>query len=239
MKRITFYLAILISQSSIGQTFSDQQVDAFQFVDSLIKKEDLVFQNNDLVFPKEIQGILLKVQKSMAENKTWFEDYFNKNYKEGEGLPYDEKFGVTREEYELVKNLDKTPPKLTPIAEDTITALKKNDRLTFKSKGSLKIFDLLEIDFKTRTVLLGMDTIPYSNKINASSTTPFGKWHGYSWKYEKSNQTDNFKIDELESEIIEISFGRTFDNKILVLLKAKKVDKGTIKANIDVIEFVK
>ena len=98
MKRITFYLAILISQSSIGQTFSDQQVDAFQFVDSLIKKEDLVFQNNDLVFPKEIQGILLKVQKSMAENKTWFEDYFNKNYKEGEGLPYDEKFGVTRED---------------------------------------------------------------------------------------------------------------------------------------------
>ena len=91
----------------------------------------------------------------MTENKAWFEEYFNKNYKEGEGLPYDEKFGITKEEYELIKNMDKTPPKLTPIAEDTITAFKKNDELTFKSKSKFKIFDLLEIDFKTRGIVQG------------------------------------------------------------------------------------
>ena len=230
MKTIIFFLAILISQTSIGQTLDDQKINAFQFIDSLIKEGDFVFQTNDLVFSKQVQEISLKMQKSMTENKAWFEEYLNKNYKEGEGLPYDEKFGITKEEYELIKNMDKTPPKLTPIAEDTITAFKKNDELTFKSKSKFKIFDLLEIDFKTRTVLLATDTVPYASKIVAPSNTPFGEWHGYSWKYEKSNQTDTFKIDELESELIEISFGKTLNNKTLVLLKAKKVDKGAVKS---------
>jgi hypothetical protein len=223
----------------MGQTSSDEKLKAFRFVDSLFREGDLVFQINDVVFPPKLQEILSKIQKSMAENKEWFEQYFSKNYKEGEGLPYNEKLGVTKEEYEQVQNIRKNPPKLTPIAEDTIAVAKKNWVLTFKSKTSLKTLDPLRIDLNTRTVMLGSDTIPYAKEIDAPVTTLFGKWHGYSWKYERSNQTNNFKFNQLEGELIEINFGKTIDNKGIISLKVQKVVNGTSQTNAEIRGFIK
>ena len=97
MRTLIFYLLVFFSQVSMGQASSDEKSKAFRFVDSLFKEGDFVFQINDVVFPPKLQKILSKIQKSMAENKEWFEQYFNKNAKDGEALPYNAKFGVTKE----------------------------------------------------------------------------------------------------------------------------------------------
>ena len=59
-------------------------------------------------------------------------------------------------------------------------------------------------------MIFNQDTLPYHNEINAPGTTPFGEWHGYSWKKETANfgKNDDFKVDKLVAKIIEISFGR-------------------------------
>ncbi|MFZ1858455.1 MAG: hypothetical protein WAU29_13925, partial [Chitinophagaceae bacterium] len=66
---------------------------------------------------------------------------------------------------------------------------------------------------------------------------PFGEWHGYSWKKESSNLSDNddLKVDKLVSKIIEINIGRVKqNNKILFRLKYKDVDKRKVNANVDI-----
>lgn len=86
-------------------------------------------------------------------------------------------------------------------------------------------------------MIFNNDTIPYHNEINASNTTPFGEWHGYSWKKEISNLGDNeeLKIDKLVSKIIEVNIGRVKQsNKILFLLKYKDVNMGHVNANVDI-----
>ena len=86
-------------------------------------------------------------------------------------------------------------------------------------------------------MIFNNDTIPYYNEINAPITTPFGEWHGYSWKKETSNLGDNddFKVDKLVSKIIEINIGRVKqNNKTLFFIKYKDVNKGQINANVDI-----
>ncbi len=43
----------------------------------------------------------------MAANKEWAAEYMNKCYKSGEGMPYNEKFGITKAEYDEIKNSDR------------------------------------------------------------------------------------------------------------------------------------
>jgi len=230
-------LVTLISNVASGQAAFKSRTKAFEFVDSLLAKDKLTVEFLDFVFPQEVQDILLRVQKAMAEKKEWSEEYFSKNYKAGEGLPYHENFGVTREEYQKIKDLDKTPLTIVVQGTSTIGRNRTTGILSFSAdEEKAKLFELLEIDFKNELMIFNGDTIAYHNEINAPSTTPFGEWHGYSWKNEISNLGDNedLKVDKLVSKIIEINMGRVKqNNKILFRLKYKDVNKGQVNANVD------
>lgn len=235
--RILLFLTI-ISQAACGQTEFRAKSKPFAFIDSVITKDDLNVEFLDFVFSQDVQEILLRFQKSMAENKEWSEEYFSKNYKAGEGLPYHEKFGITKEEYQKIKDIDKSPPTIVVKSTASIKRNKTSGILTFTAiKDDVKFFELLKIDFKKEALIFNNDTIPFSNDVNAPETTPFGEWHGYAWKKETSNLGDNddLKMDKLVSKIIEINFGRVkLNNKILFRLKYKDIDKGQINANLDV-----
>lgn len=106
--RVQFFL-LLISHLVYGQSEVRPRNNSFAFIDSTIVKDTFTVEFLDFVFPQDVQDILLRVQKAMAEKKEWSEEYFSKNYKAGEGLPYHENFGVSKEEYQKIKDLDKTP----------------------------------------------------------------------------------------------------------------------------------
>ena len=235
--RILILLSI-ISNIASGQSDLNTKDKAFEFIDTMIAKDKLTVEFLDFVFPQDVQDILLRVQKAMAEKKEWSEEYFSKNYKAGEGLPYHENFGVTKEEYQKIKDLDKTPLTIVVKSTSTINKYRTTDILTFSAdEENAQLFDLLEIDFKKKLMIFNNDTIPYYNEINAPITTPFGEWHGYSWKKETSNLGDNddFKVDKLVSKIIEINIGRVKqNNKTLFFIKYKDVNKGQINANVDI-----
>lgn len=231
-------LLTIISNVVSGQTEFKTRSRAFEFIDTIITKDKLTVEFLDFVFPQDVQDILLRVQKAMAEKKEWSEEYFSKNYKAGEGLPYHENFGVTKEDYQKIKDLDKTPLTIVVKSASTINRNRTTDILSFSAdEEKAQLFELLEIDFKNELIIFNSDTIPYHNEINAPSTTPFGEWHGYSWKKEFSNLGDNddLKVDKLVSKIIEINIGRVKqNNKILFRLKYKDVNKGQVNANVDI-----
>lgn len=235
--RILILLAF-ISNTASGQSDLNAKNKAFKFIDTVISNDKLKVEFLDFVFPQDVQDILLRVQKAMAEKKEWSEEYFSKNYIAGEGLPYHENFGVTKEEYQKIKNLDKAPLRVIVKNTSTINKKRTNDILTFAAdEESAQLFDLLAIDLKKELMIFNNDTIPFYNIINAPSSTPFGEWHGYSWRKETSNLGDNdeFKVDKLVSKIFEINIGRVKqNNKILFRLKYKDIDKGHVNASVDI-----
>lgn len=231
-------LFTIISNIASGQSDLNTKDKAFDFIDTLIVKDKLAVDFLDFVFPQDVQDILLRVQKAMIENKEWSEEYFSKYYKAGEGLPYHEKFGVTKEEYQKIKDIDKIRTTIIVKSTSVISKNRNNDILSFSTdEEKFQLFEFLEIDLKNQLMIFNNDTIPYLNEINASSTSLFGEWQGYSWKKEISNLGDNddLNVDKLVSKIIEIKIGRIKkNNKTLFLLKYKDVDKGQINANIDI-----
>ncbi len=231
-------LFTIISNIASGQSDLNTKDKAFDFIDTLIVKDKLAVEFLDFVFPQDVQDILLRVQKAMIENKEWSEEYFSKYYKAGEGLPYHEKFGVTKEEYQKIKDIDKIRTTIIVKSTSVISKNRNNDILSFSTdEEKFQLFEFLEIDLKNQLMIFNNDTIPYLNEINASSTSLFGEWQGYSWKKEISNLGDNddLNVDKLVSKIIEIKIGRIKkNNKTLFLLKYKDVDKGQINANIDI-----
>lgn len=233
----------MISQVACGQTSIKSQSEPFLFVDSLLKKDQITVEILDFTLPPDIQDIMLRFQKAMAENKEWAQEYFSKNYKKGEGLPYNEKFGISREEYQKIKDIDKSPP--TVVVKNTVT-IKVNrtaNSITFTTThDDIKVIELLKIDLRNQMMSFNNDTIPFNNEINAPASTPFGEWHGYAWKKEASNlgENDDLNIDKLISKIIEVDFGTVKSNgKSLLRIKYKDVDKGQVKANLDMAYYLK
>ncbi len=242
MTKKILFLLLIISQVVCGQPASHYNSKPFSFVDSLFSKENYTAEFLDFEFPQDIQDILLRVQKAMAEKKEWAQEYLSKNYKAGEGLPYHENFGVTEEEYQKIKNLDKTPPTLVVKRTSSITINRTTDYLLFKTTDEdAKAIQLLKIDLKNELVVFIRDTIPFSAEITASSLKAYGNVQGYTWKKEISDLDDNdpLKIDNIVSTIAEINFGRVLsDNKNLLSLKYKKINKGKIIANLEIIWYL-
>jgi len=234
-----FLLSLLIVfQVACGQTAQQpNKSKPFAFLDSLLKKDNYTAEFLDFEYPKEIQEITMRFQKSVAERKDWFQEYYSKNYKEGEGMPYNENFGITKEEYQKIKDLVKTPPTIVVRSTASLKVNRNSNTFSFKASASdLKFLESLKIDFTNEVVTFMNDTIPFSSEINTPGTTPFGEWHGYSWTKETSNvaKDDDLKIDSLISKIIEIDFGTIKkNNKTLLRLKYKILNKGTYKANLD------
>ena len=234
--RLILFL-IITSQVAYGQQSRLNVNKPFSFIDSLFTKSKYQVEFLDFVFANDVQEILLRFKKSLAQNKEWAEQYVSKNYKPGEGLPYHENFGITKEEYQKIKDIEKSPPSLVVKGQATIETIRSPDFLSFKAiDRNAKFFESLNIDLKNELLVFLNDTIPFSQKIDAPSSTPFGEWHGYSWKKEISNlkDEDDLKIDSLVNKIVEVSFGRVqTSSKILLILKYKEVNKGEIRANFD------
>ena len=233
-----FFLFITISQIACAQTLQQKDNQPYLFIDSLFTKENFTVEILDFEYPKDIQEIVLRFQNSMAEKKEWIEEYFSKNYKPGEGLPYHENFGITKEEYHKIKDLQNAPPKVIVKSTALIKVNRTSNILSFEAiEDEARFFESLQVDLKNNTLIFLNDTIPFSKEINTLAPNSFGKWHGYSWKKEISNlgDKDDLKMDSLVSKIVEINFGKLqVTNKILFRLKYKEINKGVVKANFDV-----
>jgi hypothetical protein len=242
-----FYRALLfatiISQFACAQTSTKNISKPFLFVDSLLKKDTVTLEILDFSFPADVQEIMLRFQKALTANKKWAQEYFSKNFKEGEPLPYDEKFGISREEYQKIKGIEKSRPSVVIKSTATLEVHRTPRYITFTTTNAgVKFLELLKIDVNNQTLMFDNDTIPFHTEFNAPASTPFGEWHGYAWKKEISNlkESDELNIDKLIAKIVEIDFGKVASSgKGILRFKYKDVDKGQIKADVDTLYFLK
>lgn len=197
----------------------------------------------DFEYPKDIQEIVARWQKAMTEKREWFQQYFSKNYKEGEGMPYNENFEITKEEYQRIKDLSKVPQTVVVRSQTFLKVKRSSNILSFEADESdMQFLAALKIDLRKERLMFLNDTIPFSSEINTSPSNPFGQWRGYSWKKEVSNlgEKDELKMEKLIATITEINFGSiNSSNKILFRLKRKDINKGTVNENYDFASYLK
>lgn len=234
---------IVISQVACSQPVKQVRTKPYLYVDSLFNKENYTTEFLDFEFDKDYQEIALRMQNAMAANKEWTEQYFSKYYKPGEGLPYHENMGITKQEYQKIKDIQKSPPKIIVKSTGSLKIKRNNGFLSFQTnEEDTKFLEAFKIDLKNEIILMADDTISIVKEINSTGQTAFGEWHGYSWRKEISNlgEKDDLKYETLITKIVEINFCRMkATNKIFFRLKYKDINKLDLKANIDMMCYLK
>jgi hypothetical protein len=212
MKSILFPTFALVSSAAFAAD-PPKALSEFLPANSLVKAEIVV-----VVPPPEIDKYVGKVEESARKDPTWFAEH-SKNSKPGVPLPYDEKLGLTKEEYdEYLKLWAKREFK--PV-EAAVLQLKegKDGTWTIGAAGSANIISLLKFDpAKNEFKSLNGDLKALPD-VNADANSTLGAWTGHEWKYEEE--------DGLSTTKENIAIGKTADGKYgLIVYRLQEVSSA-------------
>jgi hypothetical protein len=150
-----------------------------------------------LGMPKEAEEIGRRLQQALAADPTWLKSYLaGQNLKPGDILPYNVKFGITKDEYALfVRSMDKMT--LNKVGEVIVHVKKLDNKEVISIEGVTLPVNTFEFsaDGETMTCALG-HTTEQTTIDQSDATSPTGKWHGTQWALQQgepnTNGTDDF-----------------------------------------------
>lgn len=187
-----FALAFLIAcgQSQPRSTIFDKEVtkDFQEDVFSLLPTGEYIVDIMDKVtISPRRQELQEKFMQATKVNSEWFTEQLKNVEETGKGISYDQRLGMTAEEWEEYKNLmdNMKDIQVSSSGTTTVKVSKKNDIITFKSGGKLVSLNNTSIDTKNKTVTIDnsilplIDTIIVNNSDNAFRTA----WRGYKFQF--------------------------------------------------------
>jgi hypothetical protein len=167
-----------------------------------------------LGMPKEAEAVAAKMQKALAADPQWIQTYLKeKNPKPGEILPYNEKFGITKEEYDLFIRATKSMT-LNKVADVVVNVAKSKDKVTILINVPTLPVRQFEFTPAGEEMSCSLGSAKQHTEINQTNAdAPTGKWNGFQWTLEQGtpavqSQTDwwglKFAIghDEFSRELI-------------------------------------
>lgn len=235
MRNILFIAFLLAGYSSFAQS----PERAFRFVDSVFRDSTCQFEIAEFDFPADIRNILLRFNNGIAANKEWFEQYAS-HAPAGQPLPYDEKFGITREEYGRIKNMDKVYPALKVVDTQRIVVQRQQGKISFKGESDGRILDYLEFYLDKRVLVFAGDTIPFAPGANTTAVGAYGLLDAYTWRLEKADATRSLQAGQLTARVVEIDLGmRQPDNKLLLHIQYQDMENGVNRANLDLAGYIR
>jgi hypothetical protein len=236
MKKIVLTALFFTSIAAFPQS---GRVDAaFRQIDSVFKGGSFNFHIMDFDFPSDVVRILLKFNNAIAANKDWFEGY-SRNAPSGQPLPYDDKFGITREEYGKIRNMDQLHPDLKVVDSQNITLFHQDGKISFRGEGQGRVLDYLEFYPAARTVVFAGDTIPLMAAINITFASAYGLSTGYTWRLQKTDVNKSLQANQLTARVIEIDLGiRQPGNKLLLRIQYQDMENGVSRANLDLAGYI-
>lgn len=177
----------------------------------------------------KVNEISARFKSSVEKNQLWYKDYVSKYSNSGEKLPWNEKFGISKEEYnELITSSERMT--LIEKKKTTVTIVKDNNgKLSIKANQDLLYLSGMVIDLKNYCLTDNSGVFAYSNEIKASDNQKVtGRWSGGAWKlnFEELKDTNNIDKNKTYGSIT-ISIGQLEKiNKMMVYYKERKIDKG-------------
>jgi len=159
--------------------------------------------------PEEINKYVAKVETAARKDPKWFKE-FSDNSKPGVPLPYDERLGLTKEEYDqylVLWNKREFKPN-----EDVMVLLRKGSGNTWSiiATGGASAISTLRFSEKEDVFHSPDGDLKRIEDIKADSASIFGEWTGREWKFEQETEYDKTKEN--------FAIGRFTDNKFGLLV---------------------
>lgn len=211
---------------------------AIHFADSVFHRATFLYERVEPDLPADIQAILIRFNNAMVANQQWFLDF--KNSHPDQPLPYNQRFGITAEEYRRLQNLEKTPPQLVAVDTQKVTVSREAGYIRFKSDGDIHLLDYLQMDLKQRIVVYGGDTIPFAGRSATTANSFYGEWQGYTWRLEKADAGSTIATSRVTARVVEINLGLTTpDKKVFLRVKYQEMQAGNTTANLELVGYVR
>lgn len=170
--------------------------------------------------PPEIDKYVAKVEAAGRKDPKWFREY-SSHYKKGIPLPFDERLGLSKEEYaEYLALWNKREFK--PM-EDVMVLMRKGsgDTWSLITTGSASSLSTLRYVAKDDEFHSPNGTLKRINDIKAEATSVLGAWSGCEWKFEEETSLGKTKEN--------IALGRMADQNygLIVYLAQEFSTEGT------------
>jgi hypothetical protein len=148
--------------------------------------------------PEQLR-IIMKFQKSVQANYTWYIDFLKK-IPEGQPLPYDERLGITKEEYNVILTMNDHTI-IVSSAKENLTITSEGNFIHFKGTGRLVVFDSIKINIKNNYIQFLKYQIPFIDtvRINNDKNGLKSKWFGYSYKLEEPKKLTPDDLKDLKN----------------------------------------
>jgi hypothetical protein len=209
---------------------------AIHLADSIFHKPVIFYQLVQPDIPTDIQSILVRFNNALVANKEWFQQY-KTNYA-GQLLPYNQRFGISSEEYKRLQNIGQTPPQLVAVDTQKITVTREAGYIRFRSEGDIHLLDYLQIDLQKGFVVFGGDTIPLVGHTATAASSPYGEWQGYTWRLEKADAASTLATSRVTVRVVEINMGLTPAARIFLRLKYQDMHDGATTANLELVGYL-
>lgn len=170
--------------------------------------------------PPEIDKYIAKVEAAARKDPKWFRE-FSGSSKPGAPLPYDERLGLTKAEYqEYLALWNKREFK---SVEDVMLLLRQSagDTWSITSTGGASTLSTLRYSAKTDIFRSPNGELKRIEDIKADSSTILGEWTGMEWKFEEETGLGKTKEN--------FALGRMADKKYgLIVYRAQELStEGT------------
>ncbi len=188
-----------------------------------------------IVPPPEIEKYIAKVESAARKDPKWFTDY-SKSAKPGAPLPFNEKLGLTKEEYDeyqalWAKREFKTSSEIMLVLRETF-----GKTWTVTASGEAGILSTLRYDAVKDVILSPNGELKRIEDIKAEPTSILGAWSGKEWKFEEETglgkTKENFAIGRYDDKdyglivyrVQEISSegSRLMDKNLVILFQLGK-----------------
>jgi hypothetical protein len=147
--------------------------------------------------PKEIDKYVAKVEAAARLDVKWFRE-FSKTAKPGVPLPYDEKLGLTKEEY--ASYLETWAKREFKPMEEVMLLLRKGagGSWVITGTGAASAVSTLRYDTKSETFRSPNGEMKRIDDINADAQSILGAWTAKEWKFDEESSLgktkENFAI---------------------------------------------
>lgn len=160
--------------------------------------------------PPEINKYIAKVEAAAEKDMKWFREY-SSQAKNNAPLPYHEKLGLTKEEYdEYLKLWSKREFK--PMADDVMLLLRQKgpESWALTSTGAAAPISIISYSVKDDTFQSANGKLVRGDEIKTDADSILGAWSGSEWKFEEETSLGKTREN--------IAFGKFADNKYGVVV---------------------
>lgn len=160
---------------------------------TLLKEGDYKVDVMDKVtMPPRTQELMKKFQAAIKKNPDWFLEVQKKVQETGQPLPYDERIGMTEDEYTefLYMMQNNNGMEMSKSATESVSIKHLDGRITFKGTGALNILDDVTIDITGQFATIGQVELKQRDSVNVidDNNALKTKWTGVTWRYEIANK---------------------------------------------------